>query len=251
MKKVVSIYKPITFTPLQAIDQFRKENSQYKNAKLGYAGRLDPMAEGLLLVLVDEENKKRKEYERLPKEYEFQILFGFSTDTYDVMGMVMQAQDIKDQMLDLNEVQKAANTFVRKFKQPYPPYSSARVKGKPLYYWAREDKLREIIIPEKEVEIFAFEVSKVSSVTGKDLSEEIKGRIKKVKGEFRQQKIVTNWEKILNKHKNKDYFYITCKVRCSSGTYMRSLAFEIGKLLNIPTLALSIKRTKIGEFRVF
>ena len=62
-KKVLNLYKPQGVTPLELIDRFRQKHPEYKDEKLGYAGRLDPMAEGILLVLVGDENKKRKTYE--------------------------------------------------------------------------------------------------------------------------------------------------------------------------------------------
>src|SRR5579871_234239 len=88
MQTILNLYKPIGKTPLEVIREFQIQNPEYQNVKLGYAGRLDPMAEGVLLVLVGEENKKRKEYERLKKEYEFTVLFGIETDSYDALGTV-------------------------------------------------------------------------------------------------------------------------------------------------------------------
>jgi len=86
MQKVLNLYKQTGVTPLQTIKQLQKRYPEYQDSKLGYAGRLDPMAEGVLLVLVDEENKKRRTYESLEKEYEFYMLFGVKTDTYDILG---------------------------------------------------------------------------------------------------------------------------------------------------------------------
>ena len=64
MQKVLLLKKKVGETPLEIISEFKKNNLEYQNQKLGYAGRLDPMAEGLLLVLIGEECKKRKEYEK-------------------------------------------------------------------------------------------------------------------------------------------------------------------------------------------
>lgn len=58
MDKIISIYKPVGKTPLQMVEELRKRFPDIANEKLGFAGRLDPMAEGLLLVLIGEENKK-------------------------------------------------------------------------------------------------------------------------------------------------------------------------------------------------
>ncbi|PSO45951.1 MAG: tRNA pseudouridine(55) synthase, partial [Parcubacteria group bacterium QH_9_35_7] len=64
---MVLLDKPISLTPLQTIEKFKEQNPKYKDKKMSYAGRLDPMAEGLLLCLVGEENKNREEYQQLEK----------------------------------------------------------------------------------------------------------------------------------------------------------------------------------------
>ena len=67
-KKVLNVYKPLRKSPLETIELFRQKNPEYQNIKLGYAGRLDPMAEGVLLILVGEELKSQKTYWSLDKE---------------------------------------------------------------------------------------------------------------------------------------------------------------------------------------
>ena len=63
------------------------KNPVYKNKRMGYAGRLDPMAEGVLLILVDEENKKIGQYMGFDKEYTAEFVLGFSSDSNDVLGI--------------------------------------------------------------------------------------------------------------------------------------------------------------------
>lgn len=87
-KSYIIANKPIGKTPFEVIQEIKKSHPELKNTKIGYAGRLDPMAEGLLLLLIGEENKKKHAYENLNKTYECEIFFGFATDTYDLMGMI-------------------------------------------------------------------------------------------------------------------------------------------------------------------
>ena len=68
---LISVWKPQGWIPLRAVEEFKKKSPEYKDVKISYAGRLDPMAEGVLLLLVDEENKKRKVYEGFQKVYEY------------------------------------------------------------------------------------------------------------------------------------------------------------------------------------
>ena len=87
MKAVLNIKKPEGLTPYQVVTKFKRKHPSYKDIKIAYAGRLDPMAKGVLLLLVEPETKKREKYQKLPKEYEFEILFGVSTDTHDLLGL--------------------------------------------------------------------------------------------------------------------------------------------------------------------
>ncbi|MEX2029185.1 MAG: hypothetical protein WD963_01745, partial [Candidatus Paceibacterota bacterium] len=106
MKNILLLNKKEGETPLQALDNFRRKNIRYKDAKMTYAGRLDPMARGLLLVLSGEEVKKKEKYLALPKEYEFDILFGFSTDTYDILGKIENSTILTNSRMDIEKKRK-------------------------------------------------------------------------------------------------------------------------------------------------
>ena len=72
MKQIINLNKPISITPLEAVKKFQKKNPEYKNKKIGYAGRLDPMAEGILLLLIEDINKEITKYMNLDKTYKVQ-----------------------------------------------------------------------------------------------------------------------------------------------------------------------------------
>ncbi|MFH1186669.1 MAG: hypothetical protein V1697_00685 [Candidatus Levyibacteriota bacterium] len=245
MQRVLLLKKKIGETPLETVQKFKENNPEYQDQKLGYAGRLDPMAEGLLLVLVGKECKKRKEYESLLKTYEFEILFGISTDTFDVMGKIVKLNpEIK---ITEKQLEKVSIGFVGKHFQKYPPYSSPRVKGKPLFWWARKNRLNEIDIPKKRIQIYSLQFISLRNISSEKLLKKVHKRIKIVKGDFRQREILEIWDKNI-KNKDLEFQIAKLKIECSSGTYVRSIADEIGKKLKIPSLALSINRRKIGNF---
>lgn len=246
MKNTIVIYKEIGETPLEAVEKFRIKNPKYKNIKLGYAGRLDPMAEGLLLILVGDENKKRKNYERLKKVYEFEVLFGASTDTYDMMGKVTEIKKVDK--LDVDKLEKLIKTYVGESTQSYPPFSSPRVKGKPLFYWAREERLNEITIPKKQIKITSLKVKGLSQIDSQDLLSEIEENLGKVSGVFRQKEIISLWRKKLTGVRK--FYIVKFEIECSSGTYVRSIANTLGIDLAIGAIAYKIKRVSIGNFNV-
>lgn len=239
-------------TPLSCIKELKNKDHELVNQPMTYAGRLDPLAEGVLIILVGDECLKKDEYLKLPKEYEVEILFGFATDTYDVMGLVTSKEAEVGPLTGFggwtSAISKIIPNFIGKIKQNYPPYSSRPVKGKPLFQWAREGRLSEIEIPSHDVFIEKIEIMKENFIDGKKLLEKIKNDIAKVNGNFRQEEILYLWNNILKDKKKEKYKIIKLKISCGSGVYMRGIVNDLGKDLGIPALALNIIRTKVGEY---
>lgn len=248
MNTLLTFYKPRGMTPLQAIRTWQKKNPRYQGHTLSYAGRLDPMAEGLLLVLVDEENKKREAYENLEKEYEFTLFVGITTDTYDVLGKIQNLTTPPDLSILHEQLKRLLPSFTGKILQPYPPYSSFHVQGKPLFAWAREGRLADIQIPTKDIEIKTLSLLSERTQTVSQLVPDIVNDLRKVEGNFRQEDIIPHWQELLNTQPDLTLPLFDFTLTCTSGTYVRSLAYRIGQVLGYGALALRIKRTKVGEF---
>lgn len=243
--KVLIVDKPIGVTPLQVVDALKKKIAYYRNETISYAGRLDPMAHGVLLLLIGDENKKRESYLHLDKLYQVEMLFGFSTDTYDLLGKVSVGTNME---ISQEKIERVLPRFTGKRKQFYPPFSSQPVNGKPLFYWARQNKLSEIIIPTKEIEIYSNTFLSIRYIMGSELLVEIKKRISLVSGDFRQKEIIALWEGAIDKHVL--FPIVTCSISCSSGTYVRSLAHDIGKYIGCGALAFDIYRTEVGKYTI-
>lgn len=244
MNKVKYVWKPVGSTPLEVIEKLKEKYPKYKNEKISYAGRLDPMAEGILVLLIGDENKNREKYLNLKKEYESEIIFGISTDSNDGLGLITK--------IDLGEIDESKLTesikgFVGKQNQKYPDYSSKAVNGKPLYWWARNNKLDEIQIPSKEIEIYSVGIISVDKISVEIMIATIINNIKKVHGDFRQEEIVSIWEEFLIDNEKSSLVKLKIKLNCSSGTYVRQIANQLGDDLGIGAFAYSIKRTSIGK----
>jgi tRNA pseudouridine55 synthase len=214
-----------------------------------YAGRLDPMASGMLLILASEETKNKDKYLAQEKEYNFQVLFGFSTDTYDILGKVIFSKNNILSKKDLEEkIKNNLKSFIGKSVQKYPIYSSKTVKGKPLFTYARSGE--EVEIPKKEIIIKKLELEKIFKIDNKKLLKNIEKRIKRVKGDFRQEEIMKIWVKRLHFSEKQSFYIANLKIKCSSGTYVRTIADSLGTNIGIPALAFSIKRTKVGKYKL-
>lgn len=251
-KDVHLVYKKVGETPYQAILQYKKENLKFNDFKMTYAGRLDPMAEGLLLVLSGEKVYNKEEYLNLPKTYEFEMLWGFETDTADLLGLQVESRKlkVKSRVPEEREIKEYLEKSVGKFNQLYPIYSSRPVGGKPLFEWAREGKINEVDIPKHEVEIYKIKFIKRREVNKKDILKEILKKISLVNGDFRQKEILTSWQAIMSKVPFDILTVDRIKIEVSSGFYVRQFVFDLAHSLQSVALTYSIKRTKVGDYKV-
>jgi tRNA pseudouridine55 synthase len=264
MSSIINLYKNSGETPLEALNRLRDKMPEYKDQTLSYAGRLDPMAEGVLLVLVGDENKNRAAHLNNDKEYIVQILFGIETDTYDVLGKVKnicseeKVHEVLPQKEKKSSIQNVLQKYTGIFYQKYPPYSSKPVNGKSLFEHARENedgdepRPTSLIIPKKEVIVYKNEFVSMKKISAHELFKYIKSKVSLVTGDFRQNDILALWKKTLSSEieNNRDFTLAEVVISCSSGTYMRSIAHDVGKDLGIGALAFKIKRIRAGEYVV-
>lgn len=254
MQKTLNLYKKIGETPLERLNRFRTKQPKYVKEKMSYVGRLDPMAEGVLLVVVGDENKNREKYLNMDKEYEFEALLGIKSDTYDILGLT---KFVMNKEFDEEKIKTSLKKFVGKRKQKYPPFSSKTVKGIPLFEITKSQlgswtsKLGNIKErPEREVEIYNAKILGFKEIKLGDLEKKILNKINLVKGDFRQEKTIQVWNKIFNLHREKKFLTFKAKIKCSSGTYIRGMVDEIGNNLGCGAITLNIKRTKVGNYNI-
>jgi len=247
MKDIVCLYKEVGETPLACLDRLRKQYPEFQDSVLSYAGRLDPMAEGLLLVMVDDGNKKRDDYLALDKHYTCDVLFDIATDTYDVLGKIRDFMN-KNSRVNSSYIAAALGQFVGTRHQQYPFYSSKPVSGKPLFKWAREGRADDLVPPGKTITVHDITIDAVTIISKDELRNHIMGKLGKITGDFRQTEITQGWEKYFSFINKTNYVVARISIHCSSGTYVRMLADQLGKALGTCALALDIKRTKIGDF---
>lgn len=255
MKKWVVRHKAVGQTPLEVLEEFRREESLAPEVPLAYAGRLDPMADGKLLIVIGDECKVQEKYHGLDKAYRFQILLGFRSDTGDVLGLAEADTSIIEKNFHIWK--KVLRQFVGTIEFPYPKFSSRPVQGKPLHVWTLEGRLGEIEIPTKTSSVYTLRLEKIETKTGSELHQEIQEKInsippvtdprKALGNDFRREPIRVRWSELLSLRPADTFSIATLYCEASSGTYMRTLAEEVAKRLNTYGLAYSITRTKIGK----
>ena len=243
---ILCMKKEVGETPLECLSRYRKDNPAFADVPMTYAGRLDPMASGLLLVLAGKITESyKKKLLSFDKTYEFEVLWGFGSDTGDVLGIAEKTGEKPIYHFDM-KLPKLISDIEKIKTQEYPAYSSKPVDGTPLFAHARAGTLQDIEIPTRQVKIFSLEHIHTKEVSEKDVLQIIEERIGKVHGDFRQEQILTRWREVLP---GADTVLIS-KIRAtvSSGTYIRSLAQLMGKKLGCGGLACSIHRTRVGPY---
>lgn len=212
---IININKPRTWTSNDVVTVMKKKlNTKH----VGHAGTLDPLATGVLLVLTEKDTKKQLQLMDLKKEYVAEVVFGAFSPTYDMEMMPVLA----DNILSFDQVCSALPAVVAGFigeqDQTAPAFSAKKVGGKVLYREARRGKINELKLPVKRITIFNIDIM----VTYETLVDTDKGL----------QKLPT----------------AKLKIVCSSGTYIRSLAVDLGKALGTTSVMYSLVRTAIGSY---
>ncbi len=192
--------KPKGITSHDAVELLRRKISL---KKIGHTGTLDPMATGLLIMLVGSATAAQSAMQGSAKVYSGTILFGAETDTWDAEGRITAEAPVPD--LGEEAVKKAVAAFSGTIIQQVPPYSAVRHKGKHLYKLARQNKP----VPEikREVEV--------------------------------------RWLSWAAKPPALEF-----EAECSGGTYIRSIACEMGRLLGSRAHLSVLRRLSIGSWSV-
>src|SRR5882762_111703 len=170
--------------------------------QIGHLGTLDPLATGVLVLLLGRATRLVQFYSGRRKRYTAGFRFGFATDTYDSDGEA-QGPDAAP-ALDKSALEKFASERIGRFQQTPPAFSAKKIKGRPAYELAR--KKQPVELKSVDVELFEFKLN------------EVEGGIARF------------------------------VIECSSGTYIRSLAHEMGQKLGCGAHLAEIERTAVGEF---
>lgn len=245
MELPILIDKPLGVTPLKALELLRRESAIPATVKLAYAGRLDPMATGLLPVLQGEQLQRQEEYWYLPKRYEATVLIGIRTDSYDLLGI--------PERLDMptpkpERITAVVRGLVGKIYLAVPVYSSYRHEGKPLFAWAKEEADGPPVVPVRRMSVSQIDIMAMGIIDTSAVRDIVRRRIPLVEGDFRQAETIGAWNRVLET--GGEWTTVNLDIHCASGTYVRSLAHELGRRLGGGAMLLNLRRTQVGPWRV-
>lgn len=180
--------------------------------KIGHTGTLDPLVNGVLPICVGQATKLVNTLTGSPKEYEGEITLGKSTTTEDREGETVDEQKLA-KPLTIDELNPIFEKMTGDLAQIPPMFSAVRVNGKKLYEYARAGL--EVERPERHIHIYDFHIM------GDPVFDETTG-----------------------------YQTIKFHVKCSKGTYVRTLAVEFGHMLNLPAFMSQLTRVKSAGFPI-
>lgn len=208
--ELLLIDKPSGITSFGVIRALRK---QYNIKKMGHAGTLDPLATGLMLVGVGKGTKKLAEFIKLDKEYVAEVRIGESRTTGDLEGEIIESKKVEG--LKSEDVEKVLGEMIGTLTLPVSAYSAIKVNGVAMYKRARKaEKTGETVteVPIREMKVHEAE--------------------------------------LLNFEIGDDRSVATVRFAVGSGTYIRSLAEELGLRLGYPATIQNLRRTKVGDFDI-
>jgi tRNA pseudouridine55 synthase len=201
MNGVLIIDKPAGLTSHDVVNRVRRVLGQ---KSVGHLGTLDPLATGVLPLVVGNLTRLAQFYLATEKSYEGEIRFGFATDTYDAdgdpLGPVTRVE------VSLEQVRALAAKFRGVIEQIPPPFSAKKIHGVPAYRLARKKK--EVVLGPVKVEIKVFEILAC------------------------------------------DGDRATFRANVTSGTYLRTVAHDLGRELGCGAHLASLRRTRVAEFDV-
>ncbi len=207
MDGIINIYKPKEWTSHDIVAKIKRITGE----KVGHTGTLDPLAQGVLPILIGKGTQCSKYLVNHDKKYRVELKLGKRTETLDAEGKIIEEKEIPQNMLEQSNksnIEKTLKTFEGEIEQKPPIYSAIKVKGKKLYEYAR--KGQEVKIPTRKITIYSIELKQIK----------------------------------------KEENIIIFDVSCSKGTYIRTLCEDIAKKLNTIGYMQNLLRIQVGEFNI-
>ena len=201
MDGVIVVDKPEDWTSHDVVNKVRRIAD---TRRVGHLGTLDPMATGVLPLVMGRATRLAQFYVRSDKVYEGVVRFGWSTDTYDRTGEATSEKVLVSP--DLAGLESVLARFRGEFLQAPPPVSAKKIAGRRAYERVRQGEVVEM----EPVKVNVYELT-LLGLTGADAH---------------------------------------VRVRCSGGTYLRSIAHEMGQALGCGAHLHQLRRTASGEFEI-
>lgn len=205
--EILLVNKPLKWTSFDVVNKLRYEIKRklgVKKIKVGHAGTLDPLADGLLIICTGKKTKEIESFMGLNKTYSGTITLGATTPSYDLETEIDQVFPIDN--LSESDIRETAREMVGFYDQAPPIFSAKKIQGQKAYDLARAGE--EVILKPKRIEITIFKIVSI------------------------------------------ELPLVHFEITCSKGTYIRSIAHDLGQKLQNGGHLSALRREKIGDFNL-
>ena len=243
---IIAIDKPRQWTSFQVVNKVKtviRQTYGLKKFKIGHAGTLDPLATGLLLVCVGKATKRIEELQKGEKVYSGTMVLGATTPSYDLERAIDHYYPFEHITHEL--ILDKIPQFVGLIDQVPPIFSAVKINGQRAYSYAREAKEGEDIpsptpkkVLVKEFEITDFRPGRrgIEGIEKKDV----------IENDGLQSHLYHHPQGSVPDHLPQVDF----RIRCGKGTYIRSLARDLGLALDSGAFLSSLRREKVGDYSI-
>lgn len=240
---VIPVDKPRQWTSFQTVNKIKavvRNTYGLKKFKIGHAGTLDPLATGLLLVCVGKATKTIPQLQDGDKVYTGTMVIGATTPCYDLERPVDHYYPYEHITQQL--VEETAQKFTGTILQVPPMFSAVKIDGQRAYEYARLDDPAATIQP-KPVTVYSFDITAFRP--GKEAPEDLK-ELKDPKDLIDQKNLYQNPLGEVPAHLPQVDF----RIHCGKGTYIRSLARDLGLALGSGAFLAALRREQVGEYTI-
>ena len=249
---ILKLWKPYGITSVRFLKRYQQNNCNID--KITCVGRLDPLAQGLLLVLTNEHTKDMKKYLSTNKIYKFDMILGISTESHDCLSKIDNIQNSNGSFFDKNLLLTKLNEFISTYKiQKFPLVSSFVVKHdsikKPLW-WFYTNGYKDIPLPEKEIKIYNSSVIAIKTEKGDVLSKKFIQKIECINDsclqkDLKTEVVIEQWKNFSEIKKQDEFVVVSMELNVSSGFYIRRFCHDFGQFINTGGIAFDITRTEL------
>ena len=258
--EVIAFDKPLTWTSFNLVKVVRNNLSRrlgVKKLKVGHAGTLDPLASGVMIICTGKATKQIDQLQAGTKEYIATLRLGCTTPSFDAEHPVDAT--FPTSHITREAVMEALEKFKGSIWQVPPVYSACKVEGRRAFDYVRQGeevelKAKELVID--EIELLDLHLPEQGIVSPK--AEEILSTVREsvdIKAFGRRKQLLEDAEMAsASLHEqteaSEETPYLTIRVVCSKGTYIRALARDIGQALQSGAYLIGLRRTRVGDFHV-
>lgn len=240
---IIPINKPRQWTSFQVVNKIKtilRNRFGLKKIKIGHAGTLDPLASGLLLVCIGKATKTIEQIQNEDKEYTGTIAIGATTPCFDLEQPIDKYYETAH--ITLETIEKQCRRFIGDIEQTPPLFSAVKIDGQRAYQYARND-VQDVSARSKLIHIEKFEIHnfRISDAERDNPENIISTHIPKNNLSLYQ----SPQGKIPN-----GLILVDFVIECGKGTYIRSIARDIGISLNNGAFLTALHRSRIGKYTI-